>query len=525
MATRLRIASGLPTFPGLAALAAGLCAQEPPVLVRGPYLQNLMAGAVEVVWVTSGIDGAGSVRIDDPAGRTATFAENDALTCEGLVAADPTAVCHRVRADGLAADTEYAYEVFVADRPLTAGRDFGFRTPPARGEGVVHLAVVGDSGAASGAQFLVAEVIAGLGPQGFLHTGDVDYLADPDRSVFGPYAELLPRMAFFPARGDHDYTYPFERYFFVPGEANGDERTYYSFDWGAAHIAVLDTTVPFGAGTAGDEELRFLEEDLAAARERGLEWLVVVMHEPVFTIGPHGIDAEVIPMRNLLAPVFDLHEVDLVLSGDDHIYHRSFPLRVRSERCPELLNRLCDEGAEVPLCYDLVDTAGEPRYVDPEGTIYVVTGGGGQILYGAPDFADNPCLHLDRGFSSVFVAQWHTVELRISPAMLEAEVWSLVGEHLDGFSISKLRVLRGDIDFSGGLDLGDAIATLNALFLGMRVPCLAAGNTDGERGVDITDAVYLLSFLFLGGPPPVAPYPDCGALPEPAVGFCARNGC
>jgi hypothetical protein len=36
-------------------------------------------------------------------------------------------------------------------------------------------------------------------------------------------------------------------------------------------------------------------------------------------------------------------------------------------------------------------------------------------------------------------------------------------------------------------------------------------NADGEvRGL-VTDAVFLLTFNFLRGPPPGAPFPDCGA--------------
>jgi hypothetical protein len=38
-------------------------------------------------------------------------------------------------------------------------------------------------------------------------------------------------------------------------------------------------------------------------------------------------------------------------------------------------------------------------------------------------------------------------------------------------------------------------------------------DTDGDgtvRGV-VTDAIYLLSFNFLGGPPPPAPFPECGS--------------
>ena len=40
--------------------------------------------------------------------------------------------------------------------------------------------------------------------------------------------------------------------------------------------------------------------------------------------------------------------------------------------------------------------------------------------------------------------------------------------------------------------------------------CVAVTNTNGDSAVDLSGAVYLLSHLFLGGPPPVAPFPECG---------------
>ncbi|MCZ6795216.1 MAG: hypothetical protein O7J95_16550, partial [Planctomycetota bacterium] len=76
------------------------------------------------------------------------------------------------------------------------------------------------------------------------------------------------------------------------------------------------------------------------------------------------------------------------------------------------------------------------------------------------------------------------------------------------------RFLRGDCNDDGNLTISDAVCTLSWLFRGEAEPnCLAATNADGVGAVNITDPIYLLTHLFLGGPPPVAPFPDCGAGP------------
>ena len=73
---------------------------------------------------------------------------------------------------------------------------------------------------------------------------------------------------------------------------------------------------------------------------------------------------------------------------------------------------------------------------------------------------------------------------------------------------------RGDADFAGGVNITDAIAILNHLFLGgSPVRCADAGDSTDDGVLDITDAVYLLRHLFLGETPPPRPYPAPGNDP------------
>lgn len=75
------------------------------------------------------------------------------------------------------------------------------------------------------------------------------------------------------------------------------------------------------------------------------------------------------------------------------------------------------------------------------------------------------------------------------------------------------RVLPGDANGDGGLDISDAVATLGFLFLGSpaQLPCGDGSASDPanlklvdwqpDGAIDISDAVATLSFLFLGGRP------------------------
>ena len=72
-------------------------------------------------------------------------------------------------------------------------------------------------------------------------------------------------------------------------------------------------------------------------------------------------------------------------------------------------------------------------------------------------------------------------------------------------------VTRGDCNMDGAMDLTDAVFVLGFAFIGTEAPvCLVTCDFNGDGNLDITNAVYVLNFLFSGGPPPAAPWPNCG---------------
>ncbi len=514
-------------------------AQEGSGLVRGPYLQALAIDSVEIIWFTRDVEGVGSVRVFTTAGEgnAMRVEEDPATACNPFLAGE---TCHRVRLTGLLAGTNYRYEVFAGDTMLAGDAATRFRTTPERQHGVTSFAILGDSGVAQPSQDLVSEIVREIDPDAILHTGDLDYLGDVDKSVFGPYKDLLSRYCFFPARGNHDLSFKFEEIFFVPEIDAMPKRTFYSFNAGSAHFVVLDTSVQETGNLLGDEQLTWLCDDLSSGH--GQEWTIVLTHKCFFTIGLHATEATV-ALRHALSPIFDQFNVDLVISGHDHNYQRTHPVRMNDTRsCGTQAPLNCEATPE--SCYTTrEDVFPGPHYVYPDSPIYLISGGGGQRLYPLHPSAGKP--EFDGKFSSFFESAWHTVELEATPAMLKVRGIRIVnpndrqegdpfGESFDVFSVSKMRLLRGDMNFDRGLDLADPVALLNSLFLGQSADCLAAGNVNGDEAIDLADAVYLLIHLFDSGPPPSAPYPECGPirdanapvlLGEGDVNLCLRNGC
>ena len=88
----------------------------------------------------------------------------------------------------------------------------------------------------------------------------------------------------------------------------------------------------------------------------------------------------------------------------------------------------------------------------------------------------------------------------------------------DAFSYFGRKFIRGDFNGSGSVDLSDAVANLNFLFLGgTRSTCAEGADINGDGKGDLADSVYLLGHLFLGTKAPPAPFPLPGLPTLPSL--------
>jgi hypothetical protein len=468
----------------LVTASAGTGGEDARIL-RGPYLQRLLDTSVEVIWVTDG-PALGAVSFAAPGGPERTVAE------------DTPALKHVIELTGLEPATVYTYRV-EGGEPFLAAKSFRFRTAPRRGEGELRAVVIGDSGGVTPEQRAVAALIRGLEPDIFLHTGDLDYADDPQLSVFEPYAEILPEACIFPVRGNHDIHFAWDDFFHTPECEAGRDAVCYAFDWGPAHFVAFDSN---GSALAGGEQVQILESRLREARQAGVRWLIVYTHAPVYTIGGYARDEAVAAMATLVKPLFDQYRVDLFLSGHDHNYQRTHPVR----------------GDVV------VDAWQDPAFSSPRGTVYVVTGGGGHFQ---PYFRDPQA---DPRFTRVFEPVHHAVELLISESRIAVRAVRPDGQEIDRFTIDKqpappFRWRRGDANVDASTDLADAVAVLSYLFLGRPLECPQPADTDSSGTLNIADAVFLLNFLFLGGAGLAPPFPACGTIEGEDGAWCTGAPC
>jgi Calcineurin-like phosphoesterase len=195
-------------------------------------------------------------------------------------------------------------------------------------DGSVRFAVIGDSGRGDQAQHAVAQQMVAWRarfPFDFvLMLGDNIYGTHTRQDYVlkfeEPYAPLLDAgVTFYAALGNHDD--PSEIYY---APFNMDAKRYYTFrkaerrltglTGGGARFFVLDSR------SFDPQQLAWLREQLA---ESGTAWKICYFHHPIYTSGRYRTGARA--LRVALEPILVGGDVDLVLSGHEHVYERIKP--------------------------------------------------------------------------------------------------------------------------------------------------------------------------------------------------------
>jgi hypothetical protein len=123
---------------------------------------------------------------------------------------------------------------------------------------------------------------------------------------------ILANLAYLSVMGNHEGGGAlFMKYFPMPFVAG----RYWSFDYGPAHVAMLDQYIPYAAGSP---QYTWLEKDLAASAKT---WKFIVLHEPGWSAdGGHSNNPTV---QTDIEPLAERYGVSIVFGGHNHYYARA----------------------------------------------------------------------------------------------------------------------------------------------------------------------------------------------------------
>jgi acid phosphatase type 7 len=296
----MRIAAGL---WALAAVLFGLTEGAQPAaaqataekVVGGPYAVNVGPHSATVAWLVQ-------------KGEAAVGTEPSKMERSA-----PILHAESITFGGLRPGATYYYQSFPGD----AGKG-SFKTPPA-GPAKFEFVVYGDTRTRHDVHRTVIQgILKYANPDFVMQTGDL--VADgADTSLwpifFDIERDLLRKTAFFSALGNHEANA--KNYFdFL------DARSHYSFNWGTAHFAVIDSDIENVPGTAAEkdafweEQTHWLEADLRDSQN--LDFRFVMAHHPPETAVRRRQGEN--KQMTALEPIFEKYKVSAGFFGHDHNY-------------------------------------------------------------------------------------------------------------------------------------------------------------------------------------------------------------
>jgi hypothetical protein len=210
-------------------------------------------------------------------------------------------------------------------------------------------------------------------------------------------------------------------------------------------------TVEFGeAAFYVDPNDAALQEWIAAdLTASDATWKFAVYHHPAFNVGNEHYDVQ--HMR-MLAPLFEAHGVDIVLSGHEHNYQRARPIRFT----PSGTGRSADIGSKdrrVPGRFTVDRTFDGTGNTHADGVLHIVTGAGGKHLYD-PEFTGDSSRWMHAGDDHVdYVAMM--ISDRDSLSVFDVDGPRLTMTQVDegGAEIDRMVVTKAPKRLSSAADL------------------------------------------------------------------------
>ncbi len=447
-------------------------------ITRGPYFQMTSSHATRIRFRTD-LDCKPSILIGKSANVLTRTIKQTVSTKE-----------HELSIDSLTSNTRYYYKIITPTQTLGDSTYF-FQTAPLKGAknkfsfwstgdmypGQQQLDVVSGFKKFIGNNF--TNLYITVGDNVYSGASDADFQAN----FFQVYQQILKQSATFPAVGNHDYDYSSQKQddpniayfqnFSLPQKAElggiaSNKEAYYSFDYGNVHFICLDShaygedNIRLWENTS--TQLNWLENDL---KNNTQDWTVIYFHYPPYTKGSYdsdnntGFNLPIFSLRNLLVPIFDKYQVDLVLTGHSHIYERSKPLKGHTGTSdtfdPNKHNPQSSSGK-----YDGSDNSCPYLFLNnssQNGTLYVVNGVGGGTKPARPDGPHKAMYYSNANINGSFYVE-------VENNRLDAKFLDTNGEILDKFTVFKNLTTKPISNLS--IDYGTSV-DLNASWIGQYI--------------------------------------------------------
>ncbi|MBF0430596.1 MAG: metallophosphoesterase [Fibrobacteria bacterium] len=231
-----------------------------------------------------------------------------------------------IRLTDLKPGTRYYYNILVDDKLMLNPREeFSFFTAPGDKRENMVFAIIGDTRSGeesfqSDHEDVISAITQYTMPSFLLHTGDLVDVTEQEawRAFFKIESPLMRQCPIYPVRGNSDGN---REHFSSLFEIHGKDG-WNAFSYGAVYTIILNISdrkpESYFQKTIGPDTKQYLwlKAELQSNARREHPFTVVMLFPPVFRPGE-----DVNPfLTGTLRPLFEKHQVDLVIGGSEHYF-------------------------------------------------------------------------------------------------------------------------------------------------------------------------------------------------------------
>lgn len=291
---------------------------------------------------------------------------------------------HKVDVDSLKPGTKYAYR--VGDSQTDVWSDICYFTTADSSDDRADFIVIADVQASNEENFKKAAVVMEKATQYMpehdfiVNLGDFvnDCTNEEWDSYFKNFAFANNNTTLIPVAGNHEGNlqwFKFNNMFNIGAAPGSDVITgcYYSFDWGDAHFAVLNSNDMYPMSM---QQINWLKNDM---NKSDAQWKIVLMHRALYSAGKNINKPDTLVMREMLLPVIDELGIDVVFAGHDHMYFRTQQVKG-------------DAVVETETVTEVFDGVETQFVLNPDGAVHILPSTAGTKRYSVNEDAVSPIL-------------------------------------------------------------------------------------------------------------------------------------
>jgi hypothetical protein len=277
-------------------------------IIMQPYLQAVTKNSI---YILVECDSRDTVTVDY--GISKEYGDHASTELAWPTNASPNTYVHKIRLAGLKENTIYHYK---ASQNNSVSENYTFKTAVSPGI-KFRFGWMADCRQGTNIHDTISTRIYEAKPDFLLYGGDIcskkTYGNLKEEFFREKELEVISNIPFFYTPGNHEGWGTNIKAFVQNPLSPSNTQDYYSFDYGDAHILVINTELH---RTIDSKQFEFAQKDLSSTNKK---WKIVISHKPAYSGEVHEDN----DMKLITTQIFEPNKVSMVISAHAHFYQHN----------------------------------------------------------------------------------------------------------------------------------------------------------------------------------------------------------